>query len=145
MANLGAVLTALASRISTGMAGTAIGGRVYPYPIDAPNPPCAVVLPSPELFIAYDRTMGADASTSDDFSLLVRVFMGTADDRTGTAELVSYFDKTGSTSLRTVIYGDRTLGGVVSWTDVTGGSSFGDVEWAGTIFFGADLHVDCGT
>jgi len=135
------VVTALAARLTTGMAGTAIGGRIYAYAPDTLNPPTAIVLPSPSDFLVWDRTFDG----SDDYSVTVKIIMGSQDDRSGQAELLSYFDRTGSTSLYAVINADRTLGGTVSMTSIIRGTAYGDVEWGGVTFFGGELTVECGT
>lgn len=138
MSNLDDVVEALAARIRTGLGTDIIAGRTYAYGIDSPNPPAAIVLPSNGDFVDYDVTFD---DGQDDFELVVKVLMGSADDRTGQAQLLAYLARTGSTSLRQAIYGDSTLGGVVSDLKVVGARNFGDVEWAGQIFYGAELVV----
>lgn len=137
MSDIDDVVTALASRLTTGMAGTLIGGRIFAYAPDSLNPPTAIVLPSSGDFVSYDVSMDG----SDDFELVVKILIGSQDDRTGQAELLGYLARSGSTSLRTVIYADKTLGGTVSDLKVTGARAYGDVEWAGLVFFGAELVV----
>ena len=43
--------------------------------------------------------------------------------------------------MRAAIYGDKTLGGIVGDLKVTGARAYGDVEYAGVTFFGAELAV----
>jgi hypothetical protein len=50
-------------------------------------------------------------------------------------------DRTGTTSIRSAVYGDKTLGGTVSDLKVTGWQNYGDVEWAGVVYFGAEMLV----
>lgn len=137
MSNLDDVVEALAARIRTGMGTDTIAGRTYAYGIDSINPPTAIVLPSNGDFVDYDVTFDGQ----DDFELVVKVLMGSADDRTGQAQLLAYLARSGSTSLREAIYGDSTLGGACSDLKVVGARNFGDVEWAGQIFYGAELVV----
>lgn len=137
MTDLDDVLTAMAARIVTGMGSDILAGRVYAYAPDDISPPAAVVLPSPGDFLAYDTTFEG----RDDFELVVKILMGSADDRTGQAALLGYLSRSGSTSVRTAIYGDATLGGIVSDVRVDGARNYGDVEWAGQLFYGAELVV----
>lgn len=137
MADLDDVTVALAARIRTGMGTDAIAGRTYAYGIDAPKPPAAIVLPSNGDFVDYDVTFDGQ----DDFELVVKILVGAADDRSGQAALLAYLSRSGSTSIRAAIYGDSTLGGTVSDLKVIGARNFGDVEWAGLIYFGAELVV----
>jgi hypothetical protein len=137
MTDITAVRTALATRISTGMAGTALAGRSFAYAPDSPNPPCAIVMPSDGEFVNYDVSYDGQ----DDFELVVKLLAGTEINRTAEAQLLGWLAKTGSTSVRAAIYGDRTLGGVVSDVRVEGARGYGDVDYAGVVFFGAELVV----
>lgn len=139
MADIGDVVTALATRLRIGLAGQQIAGRVYEYAPDSVLPPTAIVLPAPSDFVSYDVTMDG----SDEFALVVRVLAEAAMDRTSQAQLLTYFARAGGASLRAAIYGDQTLGGVVSWTRVRGGTVYGDLEWAGVVYFGGELLVEC--
>ncbi len=140
MADLDDVVTALATRIRTGMAGTQIGGRVYAYGKDSIDPPCIVVLPSPSDFLIWDRTFDG----SDEFSLTVKILMGSQDDRTGQAALMGYLSRSG-TSIYAAIAADPKLNNTVSMTNSIRGTAYGDVEWAGAVMFGAEIVVECGT
>lgn len=143
MSDLDDVVTALKTRIAAGMlsAGDPIASRVYAYARDTIDPPCALVLPAPGDFLAFDVTFDG----SDTFGLLVKILMGTQNDRTGQSRLLGYLSRSGSNSIRTAIYGDSTLGGTVADLKVTGASNYGDVEWAGQTFFGADISVEAFT
>ena len=55
---------------------------------------------------------------------------------------MDYLARSGSASVFAAFAADPTLGGVVSYAIVTQVSNYGDVEWAGQIFFGADLDVE---
>lgn len=136
MTNLDSVVTALAARIATGMAGTAIAGRSFAYSVDSPIPPCAITLPS-ENPVVYDVTFDGQ----DDFELIVKLLVGTAVTRTAQAELMGYLDRSGSTSIRAAIYGDRTLGGTVSDVAIADVSQPGDVDWGGVMFYGCEITV----
>ena len=138
MSDLDVVITALASRIATGMTGTRIGGSVFAYGPDSLNPPTCIVLPAPGEFLVYDDSM----SGTSGYNLVVKILMGSQDDRAGQAELLSYLDRTGSTSIRAAVYGDSTLGGTCSFCRISGASAYNDVEWAGMTFYGAELNVE---
>ena len=141
MSDIDDVVVALAARIASGMGSDTIAGRTFAYGVDSLNPPTAIVLPGSGDFLSFDVTFDG----SDVFGLTVKVLMGVQDDRTGQAALLGYMSRTGSTSIRAAIYGDSTLGGTVSDLKVTGWSNYGDVEWAGQQFYGADLSVEAFT
>jgi len=136
-ADIDDVVVALAARISTGLSAITLGGRTFAYAPDSVNPPCAIVLPSNGDFVAYDVTYDG----ADNFELTVKLLVGTAVSRTAQIELLGYLSRSGSTSVRAAIYGDKTLGGTVADLKVEGARSYGDVEWAGVVFFGAELVV----
>lgn len=138
MANLKDVIDAAVTRITTGMAGTTIAGRTLGYAPDAINPPTAIVLPAQGNPVTFGVTM----DDKDEFNLTIKLLMGAADERSGQQELMGYLARTGSTSVFAAFDADPTLGGAVSYAQVTQVSNFGDVEWAGQIFFGADLDVE---
>jgi hypothetical protein len=137
MADLDDILTALATRISTGMAGTALAGRTTAFAPDSIVTPWVICLPAPGNFVTYDVTLEG----KDDFELIVKILVGSEVTRAGQQALLSYLDRTGSTSIRAAIYGDRTLGGVVADLKVESAQGYGDVEWAGIPYFGAELVV----
>ena len=138
MSDLDDVVTALAATIRTGMGTDILAGRVYAFGVDAPNPPALIVLPAPEDFLDFDVTFDG----RDDFRLVLRILMSAADARTGQAALLGYLSRSGATSVRAAVYTDPTLGGVVSDCKVTGARGYGDVEWAGQLFYGAELVVE---
>lgn len=137
MADIADVLTALASRIATGMAGTAIAGRSYAFGPDSVVTPCVICLPGPGDFVTYDVTFDG----KDDFEVVVKILVGTEITRTAQTELLGYLDRSGSTSIRAAIYGDRTLGGTVSDLKVESARGYNDIEWAGVPYLGAELLV----
>jgi hypothetical protein len=135
MTDIDDVITALATRISTGMAGDALATRTYAYAVDSPTPPIAIVLPGEGDFVTQATFDG-----KDDYDLVVKVLVGTAVSRAAQAQLLGYLASTGSTSVKAAIYGDGTLGGIVSDL-VVSTRTYGDVEYAGVVFYGADLAV----
>lgn len=137
-ADIDDVVVALAARISTGMAGTVLGGRTFAYGVDSPVPPCGIVLPSAGDFLSYDVTFDG----ADDFQLTVKLLVSSAYSRVDQALLLGFLSRSGSTSVRAAIYGDRTLGGTIADLKVTGAHSYGDVEWGGVTYYGAELAVE---
>ena len=137
MSDLDDVVEALAARIRTGMATDPIAGRTFAYAPDSIDPPALIVLPSTGQFVSYDSSW-----QTDDFELVVMVLLGTQHERAGQQKLAGYFARSGVTSLREAIYGDKTLGATVSDLRVVAGRSYGDVEWSGQLFFGAELIVE---
>jgi len=136
-ADIDDVVVALAARIATGMAGTVLAGRSFAYSVDTINPPAAITLPGDGDFVAWDVTMDGQ----DDFELIVKLLVGTAFSRTAQAQLLGFLARSGSTSIRAAIYGDRTLGGTISDLKVVGARGYGDVEWAGLPYYGAELVI----
>ena len=120
------------------MAGDVLAGRTFPYGPDSPMTPCAIVLPAPEDFLDFDVTFDG----RDDFRLVVKALVGAQFDRTGQTRLLGYMSRSGSTSIRAAVYGDATLGGVVSDCKVAGWRGYGDIEWAGVVYFGAEMVVE---
>jgi len=141
MADIADVLVALASRVKTGIGSDALSGRVFPYVPDSMVTPWAVVLPAGEQFVNYDLTFDG----AEDFPMLVKVIVGSEMTRPAQERLLGYMDRTGTTSLRAAVYGDPTLGGVVSYVDVLGWQNYGDVEWAGVVYYGAEMLVTAST
>lgn len=140
MSDLDDVVVALKNRLITGMGSDPISQRFWAWAPDSLDPPCGIVLPAPGDFLTFDVTFSHNAQ--DRILLLVKLLMGSQDDRTWQAALLGYLSRTGTNSIYTAIYGDETLGGVVS--DVTGVavSNYGDVEWAAQTFYGADISVE---
>ena len=136
MSDLADVLVAFAARVATGMSPDALTGRTFAFAPDSPLTPFAVALPSANP-VDYDVTMDG----SDDFELMLKVVVGAEFSRPAQTQLLGYMDRTGSTSIRTAVYGDRTLGGTVSDLKVNGWQNYGDIEWAGVVYFGAEMLV----
>lgn len=137
MSDIADVLTAFASRVKTGMGSDPLSGRTFAFVPDSMVTPWAVALPASGDFLEYDTTFDG----ADDFGLLLRVIVGAEFSRTAQAQLLAYMDRSGSTSIRAAVYGDRTLGGIVSDLKVTGWQNYGDVEWSGVVYFGAEMTV----
>jgi hypothetical protein len=135
--NIGDVINGLVARITTSLAGTAIAGRTLAYAPGSVNPPTAIVLPAPEDPIVFDATM----DEQDEFSLQIRILMSAADERSGQEELLAYVARTGTRSIYAAVAAEPTLGGACSYAVVTRVTAYGDIDWGGQSFFGAELVV----
>jgi hypothetical protein len=118
---------------------TISGLRAFDYAKGTIEPPTAIVVPDPGNFIDFDATMGDGA---DDYRFLVYVLVAGRVNRVATDELDGYISRTGATSIKTAIEGDPDLGSVVHFTNVTGVSNYGDIEYAGITYFGAVLTLE---
>lgn len=136
MADIADVLVAFATTVKAGMPSSdALSSRTFPFAPDGMLTPFAVALPASGDFLTYDTTFDG----ADDMSILLKVIVGAEFSRAAQNQLLTYMDKTGSLSIRAIIAAAPTLGGVVSSADVTGWQNYGDVEWAGVTYFGAEM------
>lgn len=141
MSDLKDIVEALAAQIRTNMSTAAIAGTTYAFAPNLITPPAAVVLPAPENPVTYDDTM----DDRDRFSLKIKVLMCAADELSGQQELMQYLGRSGSKSIYAAVAADPKLGGVCAYAVVTQAVGYGDVEWNGQIFFGAELDVEAVT
>ena len=102
---------------------------------DNVNPPYAIVSPSS---IDYHRAFSNALST---YNFTVTVVVGRGDDRTAQRNLDVYCSPTGSSSIRVAIESDRTLGGVVFDTIVTGMRNYGSVTIGETNLLAAEFDI----
>jgi hypothetical protein len=105
-------LTEIRSGLAANVA-TINGLRSAPVVPDQINPPIAIVMPSR---ISFDRAMHRGL---DEYEFVVTVFVGRADERVAQNLLDAYCNPTGTSSVKTALEGDRTLGGAVSDLRVT--------------------------
>jgi len=96
---------------------TITGLRVYDLIPETPTPPCAVVGPLDFTF-DIDNARGLDQANVDIYVIVQRF-----SDRAGQDKLDAYLAGSGSSSIKTAIEGDRTLGGTVNTLRVTGAES----------------------
>jgi hypothetical protein len=136
--NIAAVITALQTRLQTGLTGTTIGGRALTFSVDSANPPTAVIVPAQEDPVSFDVTMDGQ----DTLSLQIKVLVSSADSRSGQVELLGYMARSGSGSIYAAVAADPTLGGACSYASVTHVTTYGDLEWGGQLFFGAEFAVE---
>lgn len=134
MADISAIATAIATRVKT---ITALANRTSAFGKDFVDPPWAIVVPDPGEFIRFDSSM---ARGSDELTYLIKVLETAADDRAAQDRLTSYLDTSGSGSIKAAV--DGTLGSVVSFATVTSARNFGEVVWAGMMFYGCEFVVE---
>ena len=137
MADLKDVIDAMVVRLQTAYAGNRIAGRTYGFGKDAIDPPCIIVVPSTGDFLDYDTTFEG----KDDIELTLKVIVGAQATEAGQRELMDYFSRSGSLSLRAALYADPKLGNTVADMEILTARGWGDVEWAGVVYFGAELGV----
>lgn len=106
-----AAIASLRAGLATQLA-TIPGLRVYAYVPDTPNLPSAVVR---LVRVSYDSTLSRG---SDEFEFLITMVVGRADDRVAQTSVETYLAGTGSSSVKTAIEADPTLGGVALNTRV---------------------------
>lgn len=100
MTTVSGLRSGLATRLAT-ISGLRTSATVP----DKPNPPIAIVLPNG---ITFDSSF---ARGVDEYTFLVLVIVGRVDERTAQDRLDAYCDPTGSSSVKTAIEADKTLGG----------------------------------
>jgi hypothetical protein len=108
-ANVASIMSGLNTRLDTIQ-----GLRCYPYPSDSISVPAAIVA-FPEV-IEYDSTM---ARGSDRLVVPVHVLVGKVSDRTARTRLGAYLNGSGSSSVKSAIETDVTLGATVQTVRVT--------------------------
>lgn len=99
--------------IKTNLAAAFPTVQVTPYLNPRPQPPCIDMMPSG---VEYDMAMGR---SSDRYEVTVRLMVPWNDPVAAQANLNAFCDPTGSSSVKTAIEADRTLGGKVAWCRVT--------------------------
>lgn len=97
-------VSAIRSGLATRLA-TISGLRTAAVVPESPEPPVAIVIPGT---ITYDSTF---ARAMDEYEFTVLVLVGRVDSRTAQNLLDGYCNPSGSSSVKTAIEGDKTLGG----------------------------------
>lgn len=129
-----ATLTELRAGIAHNLA-TITGLRTSDIVPDNVNPPVAIVEPTG---INYDTTMGRGL---DEFSFKVTVIVGRASERAAQHLIDAYCSSSGSTSIKSAIESDRTLGGKCNDLRVTALSSYGSVTISESPYLAAEFAV----
>ena len=130
MASISAIRSGLATRLAT-ITGLRSGATIP----DNVNPPYAIVTPST---VNYHRAFNNALST---YNFTVMVVVGRVSERTSQNSLDAYCSPTGASSIRVAIEGDKTLGGVVYDTIVTGMRNYGSVTIAENVYLAAEFDI----
>ena len=102
---------------------------------DNVNPPYAIVAPSS---VDYHRAFNNALST---YNFTVTVVVGRVDERTAQRSLDAYCSPTGDKSIRVAIESDKTLGGIVYDTIVTGMRNYGSVTIGENTYLAAEFDL----
>ena len=130
--NLAAIRAGLKTRLAT-----ISGLRTYDTIPDSFTAPAAIVgMPT---LISYDATFNR---SHDKLTFPIRVLVTKATDRAAQERLEPYLDGTGSTSIKTAIEGDPTLGGAAALVRVLNAQGLGVYDVAGIPYLGAEFTVE---
>ncbi len=130
MASIAELRTEIAQNLAT-----ITGLRTSEFIPDNPNPPIAVV--------QFDRAqyhldMGNGMT---EYTFVVQVIVGRADERTAQRNLDAYCSSTGSSSVLLAVESNRTLDGKAFDCVVTEMSSYGPVLVNDTTYLGAEFQI----
>lgn len=129
-----ATISQIRSGLSTRLA-TITGLRSGPTIPDNVNPPYAIVAPSS---VDYHRAFNNALST---YNFTITLVVGRVSERTAQNNLDAYCSPSGSSSIRVAIEGDKTLGGVVFDTIVTGMRNYGSVTIGDNNYLAAEFDI----
>jgi len=129
-----ASITSIRSGIATNLA-TVSGLRTGATIPDNVNPPYAIVSPTS---VDYHRAFNNALST---YNFTVTLVVGRVSERTAQNNLDAYCSPTGSKSIRVAIESDKTLGGVVYDTIVTGMRNYGSVVIGENTYLAAEFDL----
>ena len=130
MASITSIRSGLATRLAT-ITGLRSGATIP----DNVNPPFAIIAPSS---VDYHRAFNNALST---YNFTVTLVVGRVSERTAQNSLDVYCSPTGNSSIRVAIEGDRTLGGVVFDTIVTGMRNYGSVTIGDNTNLAAEFDI----
>lgn len=129
-----ASITAMRSGIATNLA-TITGLRTGATIPDNVNPPYAIISPSS---VDYHRAFNNALST---YNFTVTLVVGRVSERTAQNNLDAYCSPTGNSSIRVAIESDKTLGGIVYDTIVTGMRNYGSVVIGENTYLAAEFDL----
>ena len=138
MASLSDIRAALGNRIAT-----ATGLQVLPEARGQIAPPVAVIIPGQPL-IVYGNTL--DGAFTVNLRVLIAISDAAPDEKVQRA-LDAYLGigaGNSASSIPAAIMADPTLGGVVHYCEPLTVGNYGQITYAGIIYFGARLEVQCG-
>ena len=110
--------------------------RAYPTVPDSFVTPAAMVF-GPER-IRYDSTM---ARGSDEYRLILRVYVGRVDEKGAQDKLDAYISGQGSQSIKLAIEADASLGGVVDFARVEEARNYGPYQSGQSSYLGVEFVV----
>jgi hypothetical protein len=131
VASVSAIRDGLKTRLAT-----VPGLRAHDVVPDVMNPPAAIVQLED---ISFDATMGRG---SDRLTFTVTLFVSNAWNRTAQDNLDAYLAGEGASSIKAAIEADETLASVVSFAWVMGVRNYGDFEFAGQSYYGAEFVIE---
>ena len=133
MANPGTIRTAIKTAISS-----VTGLECYDFRPEKPEPPFAIVMPDPNIFITRE-SMSASATFQFRYDIILAV-SAVVDDQ-AQLHLDAYLDTSGTNSVWTALEADRTLGGTgdVSAVAVI---QYGHMQIADFQFYGAQIQTN---
>lgn len=102
---------------------------------DNVNPPYAIISPNS---VDYHKAFNNALST---YNFTVTVVVGRVDERTAQRNLDAYCSPTGTSSIRVAVESDKTLGGIVYDTIVTGMRNYGSVTIGENTYLAAEFDV----
>lgn len=129
-----ASITAMRSGIANNLA-TITGLRSGPTIPDNVNPPYAIIAPSS---VDYHRAFNNALST---YNFTVTLVVGRVSERTAQNNLDAYCSPTGASSIRVAVESDKTLGGIVYDTIVTGMRNYGSVVIGENTYLAAEFDL----
>lgn len=130
MASISAIRSGLATNLGT-ISGLRTGATIP----DNVNPPYAIVSPSS---VDYHRAFNNALST---YNFTVTLVVGRVSERTSQNSLDAYCSPIGGSSIRVAIESDKTLGGVVFDTIVTGMRNYGSVTIGENTYLAAEFDI----
>ena len=130
MASISSIRSGLATNL-----GSISGLRSGPTIPDNVNPPYAIIAPSS---VDYHRAFNNALST---YNFTITLVVGRVSERTAQNNLDAYCSPTGSSSIRVAIESDKTLGGVVFDTIVTGMRNYGSVTIGENTYLAAEFDI----
>jgi hypothetical protein len=103
---------------------------------DNPNPPIAIVRPTA---VEYNQAMRKGLTK---YSFAVVVIVGRAEERTAQRNLDAYCSSTGTSSIKTAVETDRTLGGNAYDCQVTEMRNYTPIQLNEGTYLAAEFAVD---
>jgi hypothetical protein len=104
------------------------------------NPPAAVIMPAAGSFIRYSVTTDGAA----DITLRAILLVAEADSASGQDNIDPYLASTGPSSVWAALQANQTLGGAVSYAELTEATGYGTINFAGIDYLGCHLIISIG-